>query len=111
MNTAEKGFKAVEGIWNKVLDISIGRHEQEHVIPAELSLVHLVSKARQEWEQAQALFNEAVDPVLIDHAIYEMTAAERKFIYLLKMAQEEQVIVPLNTKYSPTSCSKNVLIQ
>ncbi|MDD2212658.1 MAG: DUF2508 family protein [Clostridia bacterium] len=56
------------------------------------SWVTLVEKARAEWEQSKVLFNEAKDPALIDHAIYAMEAAERKYMYLLKEARKEKVV-------------------
>ena len=58
----------------------------------ELSLVNLVGRAHREWEQAKAFFEEAAEPDLIDHAIYAVEAAERKYIYLLKLAQKEKQI-------------------
>jgi len=58
----------------------------------EFSLVTLVEKARIEWEQSKVLFNEANDPDFIDHAIYAMEAAERKYMYLLKEARKEKVV-------------------
>jgi len=58
----------------------------------ECSLVTLVEKARIEWEQSQVLFNEVKEPDLIDHAIYAMEAAERRYMYLLKAAHNERVV-------------------
>jgi hypothetical protein len=60
------------------------------------SLVTLVERARQEWEQTKIIFNEVKDPELIDHTIYAMEAAERKYMYLLKEAKREKVV---NNKY------------
>lgn len=57
-----------------------------------LSLCELVELARREWEQAKNLFEEAKEPELVDHAIYAMEAAERKYMYLIKRAKEEKVI-------------------
>lgn len=56
------------------------------------SLRELVELARREWEQAKNLFEEAKEPDLVDHAIYSMEAAERKYMYLLKRAKEEKVV-------------------
>lgn len=56
------------------------------------SLRESVELARREWEQARALFEEAKEPDLVDHAIYAMDAAERKYMYLLKRAKEEKVV-------------------
>ena len=58
----------------------------------ELSLVYQVDRAHREWELARAFFEEADDTDLIDYAIYAIEAAERKYIYLLKLAQKEKQI-------------------
>ncbi len=49
----------------------------------------LVEQARQEWESARDRFDQISDPDLIDHAIYNLEAAERRYIYLLKQARKE----------------------
>ena len=70
----------------------LGIESSDSLVLGEYNLVQLTEKARQEWEQAKILFNEVVEPELIDHAIYAMTAAERKYIYLLKKAQTERIV-------------------
>ncbi|MCR4440535.1 MAG: DUF2508 family protein [Peptococcaceae bacterium] len=60
--------------------------------PRNLNLVDLVELARSDWEQAKALFEEVQEPELIDHAIYAMEAAERKYVYLLRIAREENIV-------------------
>ncbi|AIF54323.1 DUF2508 family protein [Pelosinus sp. UFO1] len=57
-------------------------------LPA-LSLV--VEEARQEWLNAQYYYNTVSDQDLVDHAVYLMQAAEKKYIYLLKKARQEGV--------------------
>lgn len=49
----------------------------------------LVEQARQEWESARDRFNQISDPDLIDHAIYNLGAAERRYVYLLKQARKK----------------------
>ena len=49
----------------------------------------LVEQARLEWQHAKERFDQISDPDLIDHAIYDLGAAERRYIYLLKKAREE----------------------
>ncbi|NLA26088.1 MAG: DUF2508 family protein [Firmicutes bacterium] len=49
----------------------------------------LVEQARREWQSARKRFNEISDPDLVDHAVYNIEAAERRYIYLLKKAKEE----------------------
>jgi hypothetical protein len=58
----------------------------------EYALLTLVEKARREWEEAQMLFNEVKEPELIDHAIYNMEATERKYMFLLKEAKKGNVV-------------------
>ncbi len=51
----------------------------------------LVEQARREWQSAKDRFDQICDPDLIDHAIYNLEAAERRYIYLIKKAKEEGV--------------------
>ena len=102
MNLVSNGLKPVENLWGRFVEYvvddlflkgtALGLQDKDQSTLAESSLVYLVERARQEWEQAKVLFNEAEDPELVDHAIYAMQAAERKYIYLLKKAQKEKVI-------------------
>lgn len=76
-----------EELWLK----GLGAEEPKNC-PQESSLVELVYQAHREWEQAKTLFNEVRDPDLVDHAIYAMEAAERKYMYLLKQAKKENIV-------------------
>lgn len=49
----------------------------------------MVEQARQDWQCARERFDQISDPDLIDHAIYDLEAAERRYVYLLKKAREE----------------------
>jgi len=60
------------------------------------SLVELVNKAKEDWFDAKRFFDEVTDPDLVDYAIYRIESAEKKYIYLLKLASTEKVI---NRKY------------
>lgn len=51
----------------------------------------LVEAARQELLVAQSLFNQVREKELIDHAIYRMNAAERRYIFLMHEAQQHQL--------------------
>lgn len=54
-------------------------------------LEQLVRKALEEWQAAQAHFDAvagASDPDLVDHAVYHLEAARRKYMYLLKQVQK-----------------------
>ena len=50
----------------------------------------LIEEAKQDWQEARAYFNTVTEPELVDHAIYALGAAEKRYVYLLKKAREEQ---------------------
>jgi len=79
-------------LWVYLQTLLSGKDSKRNNDLKECSLVTLVEKARIEWEQSKVLFNEAKEPDLIDHAIYAMEAAEKKYMYLLKLAQDEKVV-------------------
>lgn len=66
-----------------------GENSDPRPLPA-LSLV--VEEARQEWLNAQYYYNTVSDQDLIDHAVYLMQAAEKKYMYLLKQARQEGIV-------------------
>ena len=60
--------------------------------PATVLLVKqfgLIEEAKRDWLAARDYFNAVTDPDLIDHAIYTMEAAEKRYIYLLRRARED----------------------
>lgn len=57
----------------------------------------LTHQALHEWQAAQANFNAiegASDPELVDYAIYNLEAARRKYMYLLKQVQRMRAAAP-----------------
>ncbi|MHB8928741.1 MAG: YaaL family protein [Bacillota bacterium] len=48
-----------------------------------------VEHARRDWLAAKSYFEAVTDPDLVDHAIYVLEAAERKYMYLIKRAKVE----------------------
>lgn len=53
-----------------------------------------IGLAREEWVAARNYFDNVADPDLVDHAIYLLEAAERKYMYLLKRAKREGLDSP-----------------
>lgn len=51
-------------------------------------LIEELEQAWREWRHARLYFNNVTDPDLIDFAIFNMGATEKKYIYLLKKARE-----------------------
>lgn len=54
----------------------------------ETDLPQEVEAARQEWLFAQMYYDNVSDPDLVDHAVFQMQAAEKKYTYLLKQARQ-----------------------
>jgi len=52
----------------------------------------LLEKAKMDWHAAISLFNNLADQDLVDHAIFNLNAAERRYAYLLKEARREHEI-------------------
>ena len=74
----------------------------DYLVPPEKDAVHAdgvaayqkpealraVDQARRDWETARVYFDNVTDPELVDHAIYAIQAAERKYMYLLRRAED-----------------------
>ncbi|MEW6725257.1 MAG: YaaL family protein [Bacillota bacterium] len=50
----------------------------------------LVDEARREWQTALAYFETVTDPDLIDQAIFMIEAAEKRYMYLLRLVRESR---------------------
>jgi len=57
------------------------------------SLCQCIEKAKREWQEARAMFNEVTEKEHIDSLIYKINACERKYIYLLNLAKNEKLNV------------------
>ncbi|HKM39474.1 MAG TPA: YaaL family protein [bacterium] len=55
----------------------------------ESNLAIEAERAQLEWEQARNYFEQVTDPDLIDYAIYNLKAAERRYSYLLKLVRQQ----------------------
>ena len=77
---------------NFLIEISQKLLGEKHEVTIEESYEHnlsLLEKARQDWLAAIALFNNVCEEDLIDHAIYNLNAAERRYVFLLKEARKK----------------------
>ncbi len=54
------------------------------------SYYRVVEQARRQWHDARQRFDQVSDPDLVDSAIFDIEAAEKRYIYLLKKAREEK---------------------
>ena len=46
-----------------------------------------IKKAHADWQAAENYFDNVADPDLVDFAIYDIEAAKKKYIYMLKKAK------------------------
>lgn len=47
--------------------------------------IMIIEEAKKEWQVALRYFEEVTEPALIDFAIYNMEAAEKRLVHLIKM--------------------------
>lgn len=59
--------------------------------------VFLVDEARKEWHRTNNFFQEFKDQHLIDQAIFWQSAAEKRYVHLLKQAAREGIKADLET--------------
>lgn len=52
-----------------------------------------VRQAHRDWQIALNNFNYCTDQDFIDYSIYNIEAAEKKYVYLLKRARKEKIAV------------------
>ncbi len=81
-------LKKIAGLFLNIPDF-FASPVRKTVPPETIDYFSQVEQARLEWQGARARFDQISDPDLIDHAIYNIEAAERRYIYLLKKAKEE----------------------
>lgn len=62
----------------------------------ENELVEQIELARKEWDLAKCQLDQMSEPELVDYAIYRLQAAERRYMYLLKKADENGICRPLS---------------
>lgn len=72
--------------FDKTGQILAEQKSQEFADPLEEELW----KAKEDWDNAYNFFNQVADPDLVDYAIFELQAAERRYVHLLKIIKKEQ---------------------
>lgn len=80
-------MSASERVWGGFLTTG-----QERTGAGQLSLPEIIEQARREWQDAQAYYNTVTDTDLIDHAVYRIQAAEKRYVYLMKKARQEGIV-------------------
>lgn len=63
--------------------------QSSHIKTAVPSLNEMTEQAKKQWQLAQAYFENVKDPELVDLAINNLEAAERRYNYLLRQIREQ----------------------
>lgn len=73
--------------------LSLIKEKEVAPTPEEVRANYLldVDKARREWQLAQHNFNYYTANDLIDYGVYQINAAEKKYMHLLKEAREQNI--------------------
>ncbi|NLU37154.1 MAG: DUF2508 family protein [Clostridiales bacterium] len=74
---------------NYLLAFFSGKKDAEEPPDKDWDLMESVQAAQQEWQDAQAFFENVCEPELVDYAIFKMETAKRKYMYLLNLAKKE----------------------
>lgn len=85
--------------WTKKLIASLVESEPCPTAPMP-ALQEAVERARREWLSSQDYYNSVSDTDLVDHAVFLMQAAEKKYVYLLKQARLQGIT------HSPYECGR-----
>jgi len=70
-------------------DIVSGLNAQED--PTKENIYNSLNKAKKDWENAKNIFENVTNPDLIDYAIFNVDAAEKRYTYLLKQIKSGNV--------------------
>jgi len=81
-------FKKELGCFLRKMRMTLSWRDAEAVGNKPKNLAGALAQAQHEWKYAKLYFNCVTDPDLIDHAIFNLGASEKKYIYLLKQARE-----------------------
>lgn len=56
-----------------------------------MELLQAVDSARREWIAAESYFKMVSEPELVDHAVFMIEAARKRYEYLLRVAREQKI--------------------
>jgi len=81
-------FSAARAIVNQLIN-NINKPEVLLFENKPPTLTELVDQSKEQWHQARAYFENVNDPELVDYAINNLEAAEKRYNYLLKQLREQ----------------------
>ena len=82
---------------NKLLEfLNVGQVIGQQPLAEERDFFDQVKQAHREWQIALNNYNYCEDPDFIDYSIYNIDAKEKKFVYLIKRARKEKIVLDFN---------------
>ncbi len=79
----------------RILNMVIGffevGHARENPHCRQPELVEQIKEAHRDWVDALDNFNYPIEDDMVDYAIYNVNAAEKKYAYLIKKARNENI--------------------
>ena len=82
-------------------------HATEKPNKCQAEMLNQVTEAQQEWKNALNNFNYPMEWDMIDYAIYNLNAAEKKYTYLIKKAREEHTTMDVPSDFAKTEFVQN----
>lgn len=79
----------LSGLWQGLSSRTQAREERS-ALAAHRDLQSQVAVAHREWQVAEDYFQTVSDPALVDHAIFMLEAAKRKYVYLFRLLRQRE---------------------
>jgi protein subunit release factor A len=87
MSTISKNELNIKGVKSFLDNFKI--HKDVNTNSNNNDLYINLENAKKEWEEAKNIFENVSEPDLVDYAIYNVEAAEKKYVYLLRQIKNE----------------------
>ncbi len=85
----DKWRSKMQGLMDKMDSLLVEGGSESVAVDEEVMVKMAIEKARRELLSARSFFDNVTDHDMVDHAVYSLQAAERKYAYLLKYAREK----------------------
>ncbi len=86
----DKWRSKMQGLVGKMDSLLTESHDTRSVeVDEEVMVKGAIEKARRELFAARSFFESVSDHDMVDHAVYSLQAAERKYAYLMKYARQK----------------------
>jgi hypothetical protein len=87
--------EAINRLINKIISLFMVGHACEQPGSVQNMLLDNIKEAHREWQIALNNFDHCSDNDMIDYAVYNVNAAEKRYIFLMKKARQEKLSVDI----------------